>query len=332
MAACLVTPGLAITSENPGTSRADVVEAGVDTWRLVFQAFLGGPNEQGGWHVPGSVFKVGDNYRGQYFGEYNVLAVEGHPRPGELCPSDGLDQAYADVIAELDENEIRPTGFRGVSRLDVTCTQRFVSPAEGRAVLVGLAALDVPGCKQVVYGKPVETVGIISNRGRRLLGRVYDKGIEAGWVDDGRDILKEWSAQRGEFLRLEEQGRFGSQRRPGREHLMDAGYLKTRFERRFAPLWQASKGVKVAGLPVIAEELRTRVESGEMTIRAAERAGGFLLLEMAGVSGSLAQATRYRRKRELRELGLVLADEFYEPVQVHLAEVLERALETPRWG
>jgi hypothetical protein len=113
---------------------------------------------------------------------------------------------------------------------------------------------------------------------------------------------------------------------------MDAGYLKTRFERRFAPLWQASKGVKVAGLPVIAEELRTRVESGEMTIRAAERAGGFLLLEMAGVSGSLAQATRYRRKRELRELGLVLADEFYEPVQVHLAEVLERALETPRWG
>jgi hypothetical protein len=38
------------------------------------------------------------------------------------------------------------------------------------------------------------------------------------------------------------------------------------------------------------------------------------------------------KERELRELGLVLADEFYDPVEVHLEKVLERALETPLWG
>jgi hypothetical protein len=277
--------------------------------------------------VPGPVFSIGENYRGQYFGEYNVLAVEGHPRQGGLCPADSLEQAYADMIAELDENDIRPTGFRGVSRLDVTCTQRFADPAEGRAMLVGLAALDVPGCKQVVYGKPVETVGIISNRGRRLLGRIYDKGVEAHWIDDGRGIL------RGEYLRLEEQGRFGAQRRPGREHVSDARYLKTRFERRFVPLWQASKGLKVAGLPALTETLMERVRNGEMTIKEAERVGGFLVLESSGEAKErYSRAVYYRRRRELREMGLVVADEFYEPVEVRLADVLERALETPLWG
>jgi hypothetical protein len=320
----LVTPGLSLTGETLHAG-ARVEEAGVDTWRLVFQAFLGEPNGEGGWHVPGSVFPIGDNYRGQYFGEYNVLAVEGHPEPGALCSADGLDKAYVDVLSQLDELEMRPAGFRGVSRLDVTCTQRFVNAAEGRAVLVGMAALNVPGCKQVVYGKPVETVGIISNRGRRILGRIYEKGLEAGWVDDGRAFLGEW-------IRMEEQGRFGSQSRPGREHL-SGEYLKSRFERRFVPLWRASKGLTVAGLPVLAEKIISQVRNGEVSVLEAEKLTGFLVLESAGeAKRGLSKATYYRRESELRELGLVLADEFYDPVEVHLEQVLERALSTPLWG
>lgn len=176
-----------------------------------------------------------------------------------------------------------------------------------------------------IYEEPVETVGIISNRGRRILGRIYDKGVESHWVDEGRALMGEW-------VRMEEQGRFGAQTRPGREHLC-AEYLKSRFERRFVPLWRASKGLTVAGLPVLAEKIVSQVRAGEVSAMEAEKLAGFLVLENAGeAKRRLKRATYYRRKNELWELGLVLADEFYDPVEVHLEKVLERALETPLWG
>ena len=41
--------------------------------------------------------------------------------------------------------------------------------------------------------------------------------------------------------------------------------------------------------------------------------------------------TLFARKRELREQGLVLAQDLEEPVEVDLQAVLERALEAPAW-
>jgi hypothetical protein len=74
------------------------------------------------------------------------------------------------------------------------------------------------------------------------------------------------------------------------------------------------------------------VSSGDITIKEVERVGGFLVLELSGEAKErYSRAVYYRRRRELREMGLVLADEFYEPVEVRLEEVLERALETPLW-
>ena len=35
---------------------------------------------------------------------------------------------------------------------------------------------------------------------------------------------------------------------------------------------------------------------------------------------------------ELRDHGLIVADQFFEPVELDLGAVLERAVETPLWG
>lgn len=89
----------------------------------------------------------------------------------------------------------------------------------------------------------------------------------------------------------------------------------------------------MAGLPLLAEKIVSQMRAGEVSAREAEKLTGFLVLENAGVAKSgLARPTYYRRKSELRELGLVLADEFYDPVEVNVEQVLERALETPLWG
>lgn len=83
----------------------------------------------------------------------------------------------------------------------------------------------------------------------------------------------------------------------------------------------------------MAEKIVSQVRAGEVSAMEAEKLAGFLVLESAGESKrGLKRATYFRRKSELRELGLVLADEFYDPVEVHLEKVLERALETPLWG
>jgi hypothetical protein len=67
-----------------------------------------------------------------------------------------------------------------------------------------------------------------------------------------------------------------------------------------------------------------------MTYRQAERAVGFAVLSEVGETPSRSRA--YERRALLRDHGLVLADDFYEPVEVELADVLERALDSPAWG
>jgi len=90
------------------------------------------------------------------------------------------------------------------------------------------------------------------------------------------------------------------------------------------------RGVRVASLPVLTENVADQLRSGEITRSQAERIIGFLHLETAGAP--CGRRTWYRRRRELRERGLVVADGFFERVDVDLADVLEAALESPAWG
>jgi hypothetical protein len=90
------------------------------------------------------------------------------------------------------------------------------------------------------------------------------------------------------------------------------------------------KGVRVASLPVLTNTLAGQLASGDLTRAQAERMIGFVHLESAGAP--CERRTWYRRRRELRELGLVVADGFFEPVEVDVAAVLEAALDSPAWG
>jgi hypothetical protein len=199
-----------------------------------------------------------------------------------------------------------------VSRFDATVDLGFADGHEGLAVLSGIAALDVPRCKTGVIGRPPETVYFLGSRGR-VLGRVYDGGHHAG------------THRRGELVRLEDQRRYSGKARPTVD-LLNAEYVAKQFKARFKTLWHATKGVIVAAIPDIAIELAERVRQREMTVRQAERLAGCLLLETGGDS-LYSKRTRYRRRRELREHGLVLAPDLFEPVRIELQPVVEAVLE-----
>jgi hypothetical protein len=261
------------------------------------------------------LFDVG-RYKAQWYAGLGVLALEGHPSPDGLAEPWGLEQAYQEAVDDLKSWGHVPTAFAGLARLDTTVTQRM-SRQEGQAVLAGLAALDVPACDPVVRGKPAHSIAYVHTRGRRVLGRVYDKGRESG------------TAEHWELIRLEDQFRPASGSRPGREQF-HAEYVRGRFHKRFLPLYRSARGVKVTGLPVIASEVAERVRSGELNTRSAERMMGSLLLLLAGAPYS--RSTYFKRRAALRDNGYVIADDFFTPVEIDLAAVLEAALETPLWG
>jgi hypothetical protein len=185
---------------------AVVTEAGVDTWRVVFRTSFSVDEEvwrrigQGGSYVREDV----PGYKLQWFPGYSVLCAEGHPNSEGPCNPWALEDANQQLLDRLEERGVqRPTEFLGLGRLDSTVTQRFAEPREGLAILMGIAALDVPACKPKVIGKPPETVYLVHVNGRgRVLGRPYDKGVQAR------------AGERRELIRLEDQR--GIARRSGR--------------------------------------------------------------------------------------------------------------------
>src|SRR5262249_27680925 len=127
-----------------------VLEAGVDTWRLLFCSSRA--------HRPGPVQL--DTHKPHRVPARALLAGEGHPTPGSLCPAHRLEEAYARVTQLLDA-EVDGYEFRGIARLDSTATTVFARGQEGIAFLQGVAALDWPRLKPEVIGKPPETVYLI---------------------------------------------------------------------------------------------------------------------------------------------------------------------------
>jgi hypothetical protein len=286
-----------------------VIEAGVDTWRLLFKTTRSHGCE---------LAKLG-RWTAHWMPALSLYCVEGHPAASGLCPGDGLALAYDQVRGVL-EAEPGTYAFRGVSRLDCTSTYRFADGRAGTAFLGGMAALDWPRLKPVVWGKPPETVGLTARNSRgRLLARGYDSGLLRG------------THERGVAIRLEDQRRYPSGKRPS-QGAFRGSYVRERFHARFAPLHKSAKGVKVAGLPVLATRIAEMLDAGELTYREAERLGGALVIELGGASNHYSRRTHYRRRSELREHGLVLADDFFAPVEVDMGRVLEACLESPLWG
>jgi hypothetical protein len=101
---------------------APVIEAGVDTWRLLFKTRANGAE----------VAKL-DRWSAHWIPALSLYCVEGHPSADGLCPGDGLANSYDEVSRALNA-EVGSYEFRGVSRRDTTATYRFGDGREGVAV------------------------------------------------------------------------------------------------------------------------------------------------------------------------------------------------------
>lgn len=215
-------------------------------------------------------------------------------------------------------------GFAGVRRFDATVDVDTGSRARGLAILAGVAGVATSATRaqaEVRFAKDgsgtVETVYLRGYSGVKVLGRWYDKGLES--VGPGR---------RGLLIRAEDQRRFPKGHRRAVEEL-SAEYVRSKFCDRFLPLWQATKGVTVAGPLVLADRIAELVAADELTVRQAESLAGYLVLSRRGVKQR--RSTTYSRRRQLRELGLVVADGVLEEVEVDLHQVLEQALDGAMW-
>ena len=249
-----------------------------------------------------------------------ALEASGLPIPSSQWAS---SLQVEDDWALLPGEEAQP-GFGGLRRCDATVDLQVGSSARGLAILAGVAAVATTTPRsqaEVRFAKDgtgaVETVYLRGYSGVKILGRWYDKGLESR------------CAPRGERVRAEDQRRYPKGHRRGVDEL-EGAYVRSKFQQRFYPLWQATKGVTVAGSLVLADRLAELVDGGEISSRQAEQLAGYVVLQKRGVKAS--RATTYRRRATLRELGLVVADGCLEEVEVDLHEVLEEALESPAWG
>jgi len=323
-----------------------VTAAGVDTWSPSWYVHPEG--EAARWlsehaTVPskrGSRLLADEplGYRVGWF-PMGLLFAEGHPGgSGELCPADELPARFAELREALwalgvpvpvgqrafwhagSESE----GFAGFRRCDATVNVAMPGRAQGLAVLAGIAAAvrDSPGKAEVFYGpdRGVETVALLGHAGKRMLGRWYDKALEAA------------IGGRGTVIRGEDQRRWSKQDRREVEDL-GADALRSGFQRRFFPLYKAAKGVTVAGPLVLAEKLYALADQGELSRREAEALMGHVCMAVVGGRRGVgvSRRTMYRREARIREFGLHLADGVLEEVEVDVGDVLEQALETDAW-
>lgn len=292
------------------------------------------PSARGSMLVPDP---IGGHRVGVYPG--GLVFAEGHPAgPDALCPGRELVVRLLDLQEAIEAAGLplpkreRPfsylgaesEGFAGLRRVDVTANMGFARGSEGVALLAGIAACmrDSPGHAEVRYGldRAVETVYMRGYTGKRVNGRWYDKGLES------------LSAPRGALIRGEDQRRWdkASRRDPAE---LDGAALRSSFQRRFYPLYQAAKGVIVAGPMVVAEKLADAVAAGELTPGAARRFAGDVLFEAAGYTElGVSRSTAKRSRSARRKLGIVLADGLLQEVEVDVGAVLEVALESEAWG
>ena len=321
---------------------ATVLDAGVDTWSPCWWLE---PTSAAGRHLAevcslrsggGGLYPEAiDGHRVGYYGS-GLLWAEGHPggdtlgRPADLLAVlDRLELALLDAGLPLpigrrgeDLYGDRHEGFAGIRRLDSTVDLAVDSTPEGLAIMAGIAAVarDLPRSKSNVWwdgrGR-VQTVALHGFAGGQLLGRVYDKGAEAGTADVGR------------LLRPEDQRRWAKGYRRGVEELTGQ-YVREKFVSRFAPLWRASKGVTVGGPIILAGKLAEAVERDELTPSQARILAGHLVLD--GIAPVGSGRTRRRLRSMCREHGLVLADGVLEEVEVDLHSVLDAAMESDTWG
>jgi len=299
-----------------GTPRVE--EVGIDTWRLARYLDDDQDLRRAVRLIDGRTFQKVEGHAVGVLPGYRMLWLEGHPAVEGLATPRTLQQAEERVLNGLLDLGL-PTGRDGgLRRFDSTATLRFDHGAEGLAFMRGVAAVDLPRSKKAVYegvhGEP-QTVYILGpGRSRRVLGRLYDKGVESG------------TAPRGELIRLESQTRVGkevAEYMTASAMTKHSGLAGSHFRNRFSPVAESVDGVHAATAPVLADRVAELVREGELTAAKGARLVGYLV---CGDRLDLARTTQWRWRRELRAHGLVLVDPMKDQVDVDLGQPLEAAL------
>jgi hypothetical protein len=244
---------------------------------------------------------------------FGMVAIEGNPAGGALW-SPGEVLRCSESLDVFVDDHFGMVGRRGVSRLDVT-TSREYGPSRGRAFLAGMAAVELPRMEATRRGSPVHSAWWTGAKSATIKARVYDESFK---VPD-REAF--------ERVRVEDQRRYPAGRRPPVEVAADVDFQRGQFERRFEPVRKAVDGVKAASFPVIAQALADEARYGYRDVREVERLAGALVVLSGGAGEAYRRSTFYNRRRELREAGFVVVDDFMEPVEVDLGVELERTLE-----
>lgn len=276
-----------------------------------------------------------DGYRVGWFPGSHLIYAEGHPAEGQLCRAGDLDDGLSALVRSLRDHGIelpagrscdrqgtvKRAGLAGLRRLDLTVDLDVGRGVDGLALLAGMGSIEVPRLKSETLrergGRAVETITWKGSRG--IVARMYDKGIESG------------TQPRGEYLRLEAQLRYQAGGRLDPTGL-NAHHVRARFIERFAPLWQATKGVNVVGALAAPQKITELVRNGDITGSQGDRLLGFIIRYAAGHELGYDERTVYRRRAELRKLGLVAADGVLEEIEVDLASVLDACMDSATWG
>lgn len=234
--------------------------------------------------------RLGAHRNGMLYAEARLAAILNGPNDHSLMPMTALEHG-AHAAAKRFGFDVDPTDAR-LGRLDIAAELSFDDGRDGLAFLHALSLADVPWAKVGTEGKKrehIETVNFRSVRGRQILMRAYDKGVEAG------------IAPPGELIRFERQRRY---RKPAERSAAQALELDPRelfIGRELQSLVDVTAETVCDTWGAI-DRLNDLMWQGRVRASKADALAGFLVRRGEGHKTS----TWYSRWADLRALGIVI--------------------------
>lgn len=254
---------------------------------------------------------LADDLRDFSLGPFFSLGIAAHT----------LEEVFAPVVGRDREDGISDDPGR-VRRLDLAAELRWSDPADGIAALDALADLTLPRVKVCEWrheGRTETIAYYTAAKKKRLLHRIYDKGVQSG------------SDPAGTLLRFERQHRFEKAKQQLAEEVAWQGNPEALWLDGFEDWAQAAESLNVAGPDAAQRHLIEKVESGELQREKAERLIGSLAVARLRGEGWWRDLGKphlgRRRRRELADHGLALAPSAKSQPEVPLGEAI-RALRT----
>jgi hypothetical protein len=316
---CLVEGGVSNSRPIPESWNG----AGVDTVRFRFRGDVdghaqfarSGPYFEG---PRGEVYRQEDGVRvgalrdGTLYAEARLAALVRGSDDHSLLPlstlGDGARAASERFGFEVDAS------VAGIGRLDVAAELRFSDGHDGLAFLHALSLADVPWAKVGTEGKKrenIQTVNFRSIRGRTILMRAYDKGVESG------------RAPAGELIRFERQRRYRKRSELSVSAAAEFDAAQLFVGRELDSLACVTAEVVCDAWGAI-DRLNELVQWGWIKAPKADALAGFLVRGGEGHKSS----TRYSRWSALRKLGILIDPLARErssvPVGRHLRALVEQ--------